>query len=300
MNVLDFFTHKQINEHLYQIIESYAPCDDPGLGTGSRFNLYVVTGEEKTVVIDTGLGASNGLRTYIETYITGPKPLTAYLTHTHPDHVGGAALFDEVFINEEELPDLEWNTNLERRMSDLKLFADYRENVIEFCSRHYVERMPSETFRLIHDGDVIDLGGISLKVIRLPGHSHGSVLYYNAADHYALGGDCVQVMNNYKGNAGALREYDIYLNRLIGLLPDDIVIYSGHDAATHSKNTLYTMKKGLTDIINGTNLAHDIPKPPRFSMTKKKSGSMMHMVDGLITCYEGNFFQKDNIIGRLI
>ncbi|MCI7380833.1 MAG: MBL fold metallo-hydrolase [Hungatella hathewayi] len=293
MNTLDFFSHKKINDHLYQIIESYAPCSDPGLGTGSRFNIYVVIGGEKAIVIDTGLGAVDGLRTYIENYITLQKPLAAYLTHTHPDHVGGAALFDEVYIHEDELSDLEWNTDLNRRMSDLELFANYHQDVIEFCFRHYTKQAPREFFRLIHEDDIIDLGGISLEVIKLPGHSRGSVLYYNSTEHYALGGDCVQIMNSYKGGKDSLNEYEYFLSCLISRMPEDIRIFSGHDSIIHTMDTLHTMKKGLCDVINGINLEHDIPKPPRFTMTRNKPQVMMHYVDNLITCYD-----KDCIINE--
>ena len=193
MNELDFFSHSKLNDRLYQVVESYAPCEDPGLGNGSRFNIYVAIGDNKAAVIDSGLGAVSGLRCYIEKNITGNKPLICCLTHTHPDHVGGSMLFDEVYINSNEVIGLEWNIDLERRLSDLELFADYQQDVIDYCKEHYVAKL-LDRYTIVEDGDYIDLGGVKLEVIRIPGHTHGSVGYYNRRENYILSGDCLQLL----------------------------------------------------------------------------------------------------------
>lgn len=296
MNALQFFTHEKINNHFFHIVESYAPCRDPGFDNGSIFNIYVVIGMEKVAVIDTGLGATDGLRQYIEQniYTKKDKPVIALLGHCHPDHCGAAALFDEVYFNSGELEGLDWGSNIERRLSDLLLFADYNQEVIDFCREHYVkERITAEyPHKLAEDGDVIDLGGIELTVVKLPGHSPGSVLYWNKAEDWACGSDSVQILNNYHGGFEKLEEYKGYLDRAIALFPETIKIYSGHDRVIHTKGTLYLMRESLEDIICGRNLAHDIPKPPRFAMTKPGSQVLIHRFGHIRSSYSAELWNN--------
>ena len=112
MNEFDFLSHEKIMENLYCVHEDFSHDDH-------SFSIFVVTGKDKTAVIDSGFGVTGGLRRYIETYITKKTPMICLLTHVDLDHMGGAVLFDEVYLNERELPKLDWNLNVERRFSDL-------------------------------------------------------------------------------------------------------------------------------------------------------------------------------------
>ncbi len=289
MNALQFFSYEQLNDHFYHITESYAPCRDPGFDNGSIFNIYVVIGSERIAVIDTGLGGTDGLRKYIEENICpgNRKPMIALLGHCHPDHCGAAALFDEVWFNSAELPGLDWNSNIERRLSDLELFANYDQEVIAFCREHHVKDRITEKWphHLAENGMVIDLGGVKLRVIALPGHSPGSLIFWNEAEHWACGSDSVQILNSYHGGFEQLEIYRQALKQAIVLLPEDIRIYSGHDRVIHTKGTLYLMLESLEDIIYGRNLSHDIPKPPRFAMTKPGPVTMIHRFGHIRSAY---------------
>ena len=61
---------------------------------------YVVTGGEKAMLIDTGFGNAD-LKGYIEKNIT-TLPLMVINSHVHPDHSGGNAQFDVVYVEEHE------------------------------------------------------------------------------------------------------------------------------------------------------------------------------------------------------
>lgn len=125
--------------------------DDNGESTG-----YLVCGGEKAVVIDTMNGIADVHAAVRE--ITN-LPLAVFNTHGHCDHIYGNLYFDcECFLH----PD------------DMKIAAEHIRfpNFVKLCSEKKLEMPP---FKAIYDGDVIDLGGLTLEVISLPGHTPGGI-----------------------------------------------------------------------------------------------------------------------------
>lgn len=113
---------------------------------------YLVVGSERALLLDTGLGVGNIRETAAE--ITD-LPLTLVITHEHKDHLGGVSLFHDAYISEIEANCLPASV-----------------------TPHYVR-----------DGDIFDLGGVTLEVMALPGHSAGSIALLNRAKGYLLSGD---------------------------------------------------------------------------------------------------------------
>ena len=70
-------------------------------------NMFVVEGETRSAVIDTGCGYGN-VREVVDSVIT--KPLSVLLTHKHPDHAGGIYHFRDcpIYMNKDD-KDLEFN-----------------------------------------------------------------------------------------------------------------------------------------------------------------------------------------------
>ncbi len=88
--------------------------------------------------------------------------------------------------------------------------------------------------RTVVDGDVLDIGGVTIQVIATPGHTQNSVCYYvpgRAGTHGTVyTGDTLFV-----GGCGRLLEGDALtlwqsLQRLAAL-PDETLVYCGHDYA---------------------------------------------------------------------
>ena len=130
------------------------------IGNGHRVyneSLYLVEGNDRAILIDAGTH-SPGLDKIVAGITS--KPVTLMLTHGHGDHVGGAGPFPEVYLNAE----------------DMEMFAG---NVRDYQGR----------IKFLIDRQVIDLGGRELEVMFTPGHTSGSITFFDKANHYGFSGD---------------------------------------------------------------------------------------------------------------
>jgi glyoxylase-like metal-dependent hydrolase (beta-lactamase superfamily II) len=134
--------------------------DHTWIGNGHRLyneSLYLVEGNKGAVLIDAGVRIPELDK--IAAKITS-KPVTLMLTHGHGDHVGGAGPFPEVWV------------------------APADEQMFTSNIRGYKGEI-----KYLTDGQVIDLGGRKLEVMFTPGHTQGSVTFFDKANHYGFSGD---------------------------------------------------------------------------------------------------------------
>lgn len=216
----DFFTSKRISEHLDLIYEAY--CDTQSLTIG------LVIGEKAAAVIDSGLGAVQGLRAYAQTLTD--KPLICLATHGHPDHAGGAVQFDRAYLNPRDEPELAWGLTRERRLGDLRDFSDHDDEVCAYAEAHCVD-CTGARFEPLRDGDVFDLGGVRLEILEMPGHTQGSVAIINRAEQYIFTGDAVSETLMVTGyQRSCMEESYGALRRLveIGESMPDLRLYAAH------------------------------------------------------------------------
>ena len=151
---------------------------------------YLLCGQDKTVLIDTGLGVSN-IKRVVDSLTT--LPVTVLTTHVHWDHIGGHGFFDRIAVHEAEK---DWITG--RFPLSLK---DVKEQLTkppcalpkEFDLDSY-RLFQGEPQILLHDGDDFDLGGRIIRVLHTPGHSPGHCCFYEQERRYLYSGDLV-----YKG-----------------------------------------------------------------------------------------------------
>ena len=80
-----------IRHPYFQIDENTWAFSEFGLSS-----MYLLTGTEKALLIDTGLGSGNLAE---EIRSMTDLPLVTVITHGHIDHAGSAGFFDEVYIS---------------------------------------------------------------------------------------------------------------------------------------------------------------------------------------------------------
>lgn len=136
------------------------------MGRGYDSNCYLIV-DEKTVLIDTGTGATDSLRERLKPW-AGEIDLIIN-THAHFDHVGGNRLFDaEVAIHVDDASEMESG----RLYGTSELFG---------------ESASSKADVLLREGDVIETGELSLEVVHTPGHTPGSVCLVSSRGHLFSG-----------------------------------------------------------------------------------------------------------------
>jgi glyoxylase-like metal-dependent hydrolase (beta-lactamase superfamily II) len=148
----------------------------PGVGFDS--NVYLLE-DEDPIVVDTGTGA------YVETVleeISGIVPLKRIgrivLTHSHYDHIGGAADFQKatggkIYLHEEEA---------RRILSD-----DYSLTLTRKAELD-LGKLDIESLKT---GQKMKLGASELEVLHTPGHSPGSIVLLDREGKSAAVGDTV-------------------------------------------------------------------------------------------------------------
>lgn len=150
---------------------------------------YLVIGDERALLIDTGLGVGDILTQVRQ---LTDNPVVAVATHIHWDHIGGHHLFPTFYAHRAEQAWLEGAFPLPiqavRRMLS--------ENCVlpeDFDLNHY-QLFQGHPSRWLADGECIDLGGRRLDVLHTPGHSPGHLCFWEAEQGYLFSGDLA-----YKG-----------------------------------------------------------------------------------------------------
>jgi glyoxylase-like metal-dependent hydrolase (beta-lactamase superfamily II) len=190
---------------------------NPGIMTGPGTNQYLVGDGDEAVLIDAAALDDENRRRFAE---AGATLEALYLTHIHPDHVGGAHAVRETF----EVP-----------------IAVHRSR------RDFVSGPgPLRAERPLEDGEELEYPGGRLRVIHAPGHESGHVCYYEPERRWLFTGDNVlstgtAVIAPPDGN---MRDYLATLKRLNAL--DLAVIFPGHGppiTAPHEKLDEYIVHR---------------------------------------------------------
>lgn len=120
---------------------------------------FLIVGQERALLLDTCLGQGNLLdRVRSLTHL----PVSVAHTHADGDHTGGDQFFEQVALHEADWPP-------------------------------YQKDHPTDTpHAFLRDGQVLDLGGVELEVIHVPGHTPGSIALLDRQHRILFAGDTVQ------------------------------------------------------------------------------------------------------------
>jgi hydroxyacylglutathione hydrolase len=185
-------------------------------------NTYVISDETKScVVIDPGCYYPEEKKELFD-YINENELKVVHLlnTHCHTDHVMGNLFIHECF---QVIPKIHAAEEIvlqhaKSMGTSFGLFMD-ESPAPEVC---------------LEEGKQIKFGNTSFDIIFTPGHSPGSVCFYNKEEKYIIGGDVL-----FKNSIGRTDlpggDLDTLLNSIsqkLFILEEEIIVYPGHGPYT--------------------------------------------------------------------
>jgi glyoxylase-like metal-dependent hydrolase (beta-lactamase superfamily II) len=315
MTYLNIFSHTQLSDRHYIFTEGYSH--------EFRFTIGVIVGTEKVLVIDAGMGMTRDLRRYIESVVGSDLPIICSVTHGSIDHAGSAMLFDERYCcRRDEWMLLTQAFKTEKRMNDIVGFGLGSPEMIEYGREHMLDSEGTQ-FQWIDDGYLFDLGGVRIEVIAIPGHSNGSVAYFDREGGYCFTGDginspAIQVHNldlyyNTPEHRMALPPFlgitadtpvlpygecfAVYANvirRLIDIVGPDVTLYSGHNPLPQTIRTAQHVVAACEEIAAGK-IVNDPPADSLFDYQKNtpQKYHRVHYFGNIGIVYDAAKFERE-------
>ena len=186
-------------------------------------NTYVIYDETlECVVIDPGCSNAAERNELLKTINElGLKPVRLINTHCHVDHIPGNPLIANTY-----------NVGLEIHPNEVPVLEDAPNFAHIFQIEMSGDQPPVKAF--INEGDIISFGKTKLKALATPGHSPGSLSFYNEVEGYVISGDALfyRSVGRYDlPGADGNQLLQSIMSRLM-TLPDDVKVYSGHGPDT--------------------------------------------------------------------
>ena len=192
-------------------------------------NTYVVWDETKeAAVIDPGCfypGETEQLAGFIKDNNLTIKLLLD--THLHFDHVFGNNFVEETYGVKAKANDLDmpWIKTMSARLS-------------VFGIRYDGHVSPIEPQNVLNEGDCVTFGNTQLDVLHIPGHSPGSLVFWNREQKCVFTGD-VMFQGSYGRTDFPDGDHQALMTGIrekLLTMPDDTIVYPGHGPATVIKH----------------------------------------------------------------
>lgn len=151
---------------------------------GSDVCEYLIEGSERAALIDTGYGIGD-LKGYIESLTD--KPYEVFITHGHVDHASGAGQFPTVRMNLADVETHARHCTVEFRMEMIKQHTALKVDEADFVPQR------TAPFTPLNDGDTVDLGGVTLRWVHVPGHTRGTMAVLIEEERTIMLGDACGV-----------------------------------------------------------------------------------------------------------
>lgn len=152
----------------------------------------------------------------------------ALVTHYHPDHVGGEIFGHNI-------------SGLEELLSIRPVVVHVNE--IECEGVKHVTGLSDSDFQKHRGGDIVAIGDVSVRLLHTPGHTPGSQCFL--VDSVLVSGDTLFIGGCGRVDLPGGNPTQMYysLTQILGKLPDDTVLFPGHDYAHKPTSTIGEEKR---------------------------------------------------------
>lgn len=179
-------------------------------------NCYVVAAGQnrEALVIDPGADADQVKKALSRHRCTAGLVVN---THGHYDHIGA---------------DGDFGVPVAVHRNDADMLYDSRKNYSAIFGISFKVKNP---VRYVEDGELIEMGGLSLRVLHTPGHSPGGISLLLEKPHAGIvfTGDALFAGSIGRTDLGGSQETLLRsIREKLLVLPDETVVYPGHGPST--------------------------------------------------------------------
>lgn len=198
---------------------------------------FLLTGYDNAILVDTCFG---GDILSVCRSLTS-QPITLITTHADPDHMGCDAQFPKQHLQE----------------ADFERYESRSKTPLHAVS--------------MQEGDIFDLGDYQLEVIRIPGHTPGSIALLDRARRFLISGDTVQAGCIFMHGEGRdLAAFRSSIEKLDAMRREGIfdTVYPSHGEAIVPADILEDHLALADEVLKGTAVPAG-PAPDWFPETVK-------------------------------
>lgn len=187
-----------------------------------QVNTYVLYDDSgECLIIDPGMDGESEQNEF-DNFISEKnlKPVKLINTHAHIDHI-----ISNDYVSKK------YNLELESHADGVNFLEDATIYASTFgLSMRDVKKID----KTLSDGQIIEFGNSSLKVLETPGHADGSLCFYSEADGFVISGDVL-----FRESIGRTDlktgDYDVLQKSIwekLFTLPDETTVFPGHGPET--------------------------------------------------------------------
>lgn len=174
---------------------------------------YLLVGSHQALMFDSGANQTEDI-TQVARRITD-KPLSVLPSHLHFDHLGGLHNFQSIYLLDTPF------TAKFRRADGLYQVPE----PVHLGSIDHMTLAPFRVSRLVKPDEVIDLGGLKLRLLSMPGHTPDEVALFDEAHNILLSGDHLYPSWLLAGN---LADYVASLDSTLKVINPQTTLYGAH------------------------------------------------------------------------
>ncbi len=216
---MDIFSHETIADRSFKI-----KCNAI---TSMDVLCYLVEGRDYALLIDTMMGFGD-LKAYCSTLTD--KPIKVVNTHAHSDHFLGNFAFGHCYMHHRDIVFFQMQTGFTKeQMYEAAKAMTPKEYYDTLTADDFSDGTPIAVYPL-YDGDIFDLGDRKIEVVRVSGHTEGSIVLIDHSTRIAYSGDACN------GNTlldlphcTTVQEYLEDLLRLKSRQSEFDMMYGGHE-----------------------------------------------------------------------
>jgi len=216
----DWFQVYETADNVFSIVEPYQFQETVS---------HLIVGEDRALLFDTGIGLLS-IKTVVERITS--LPVIVLNSHTHYDHVGGNWAFSTVLAVDSDYTRANMAGFENNRIAGDMSPEAFCKGAPDGSNAGSFYTKPWQQSRYIEDGEILDLGGRTLEVLRVPGHTPDAVALIDAGNRLMFTGDTWYDASLWLFVPETnLDDYATSISRLAGLESEVDFLLGAHNSA---------------------------------------------------------------------